>query len=438
MSLMSSIAAKIANARAVSNRGSRPLPPPVRGFNPADFRGAAGVAGGMMPAVNPPKAPPIYRPPTAAFAPFRGAAGVTGSPQPFNPAPFRGAAGVTGVGGRPAPPPLNPANFRGAAGVTGVPGTPNTPFASEQYYIDYYTEQLEAQAGLERQLGLPPGSLSGDPTAGLGTASSPAGGGGGGGGTGSGGGTGTAAGGGMQSILDTIRGSYGGQRSAVDEQLAAAIAAQGGRRTAAGAARDEGTAQLGRILSELNAGAAAAGQRVGEAYSGGVSQIGQLMQNYEAMLNQRAAAGGRTLSAFGADASMAQPGGMAASDFLAAEAGALTGAGTTEGAYFASRPLAFQGMASDIGTQRALAYEQLMGQISNQEQQAQADASARRAQLSTEEELAILQAQQQQYQFDQEMAARGLRGGGGGGAASAGGGGSLGFLPLPSAFGGAG
>jgi hypothetical protein len=244
------------------------------------------------------------------------------------------------------------------------------------------------------------------------------------------GGGATAAGGGAAAAPDFlagIRAAYGGQRSAIDDQLAAAIAAQGGRRTAATAARDEASAQLGRIVDDLISGAGAAGQRVGDVYSGGVSQIGQLMRDYEAMAGQRAAAGGRTLSAFGADASMAQPGGMGASDYLAAEAGALTGAGTVEGAYWGARPQAYQGLRSDIDTQRALAYEQLMGQIANQEQQAQADAASRRSQLSTEEEMAILEAQQRQYEFDRQMALA---------TAGSGSGGGLGMAPIPPVFGG--
>lgn len=243
------------------------------------------------------------------------------------------------------------------------------------------------------------------------------------------GGSAAAFGGGMNSILDAIRGGFAGQRSAVDEQLAAALGAQTGRRTAAGAARDEATAQLGRIVDDLISGAGAAGRRVGDVYSGGVSQIGQLMRDYEAMAGQRAAAGGRTLSAFGADASMAQPGGMGASDYLAAEAGALTGAGTVEGAYWGARPQAYQGLRSDIDTQRALAYEQLMGQIANQEQQLTAEAAGRRAQLSTEEQQAILEAQMRQWELQQQLAAR-SGGGGGGGTVSAAGG----FMPIPDTF----
>jgi hypothetical protein len=127
---------------------------------------------------------------------------------------------------------------------------------------------------------------------------------------------------------------------------------------------------------------------------------------------------------------MAQPGGMNAADYLAAEAGALTGAGTVEGAYWGARPQAYQGLASDIGTQRALAYEQLMGQIANQEQQLTAEAAGRRAQLTTEEQQAILEAQMRQWELQQQLAARS---GGGGGDDS-----SLGFLPLPLAYGGAG
>jgi len=398
---------------------------------PGAYIGAAGVAGGMMPSVSSPYrgaagvvgAPRATTPPSL---PFRGAAGVTGGVMPSVSSPYRGAAGVVGAP-RATAQPFNPSAYRGAAGVTGVPARPNNPLTSEQYYIDQYNAQLE------RELGLPPGALtnSGPINAPPVVSSGPGAPGvtSGGGATAAGGGA-AAFGGGMGSMLDAIRGGFTGQRSAVDEQLAAALGAQTGRRTAAGAARDEATAQLGRIVDDLVSGAGAAGQRVGDVYSGGVSQIGQLMRDYEAMASQRAAAGGRTLSAFGADASMAQPGGMNAADYLAAEAGALTGAGTVEGAYWGARPQAYQGLASDIGTQRALAYEQLMGQIANQEQQLTAEAAGRRAQLTTEEQQAILEAQMRQWELQQQLAARS---GGGGGDDS-----SLGFLPLPLAYGGAG
>jgi hypothetical protein len=104
----------------------------------------------------------------------------------------------------------------------------------------------------------------------------------------------------------------------------------------------------------------------------------------------------------------------------------LTGAGTVEGAYWGARPQAYQGLRSDIDTQRALAYEQLMGQIANQEQQLAAEAAGRRAQLSTEEQQAILAAQMQQWELQQQLAAR--SGGGGGDDFS--------FLPIPAAYGG--
>jgi hypothetical protein len=239
---------------------------------------------------------------------------------------------------------------------------------------------------------------------------------------GTGGGGGGMTGPSFQELLDAIRGGYGAQRSALDAQLEAAIGAQGVRRGAASSAQTAASEQLSRILGELRAGAEASGRSVADVYSGAGQRLGSLMQDYERMLGERGAAGGRTLAAFGADASMAQPGGMGAADYLAAEQAALGRMGAGEQAYWAGRPQAYEGLAGDIGTQRALEYERLMGDIANQEQVARAQSEADRARLQREEEEAILQAQLQAWQL-------GARNQGGGSVAPQ-------MMPIPPVFGG--
>jgi hypothetical protein len=256
-------------------------------------------------------------------------------------------------------------------------------------------------------------------------------GGGGGGGVGAGGGGGGGfSGPSLEDLLANIRSGFGGQRTAVDEALAAALGGQAGRRTAAESARDAAAAQLRQVVGDLISGAETAGRTVGDVYSQAGQRLGGLMSDYERMMAERGAAGGRTLSAFGADASMAQPGGMTAADYLAAEQAGLGRFGAVEGAYWGARPQAYRGFQSDIDTQRALQYERLMNDIANAEAAAQSQAASDRARLTTEEEQAILEAQMRMWELQQ----RGAVGGGGGG-----GGGVVApppTMPIPPAFGG--
>jgi hypothetical protein len=249
-------------------------------------------------------------------------------------------------------------------------------------------------------------------------------GGGGGGGTGGGGGGGFS-GPSLEDLLANIRSGFGGQRTAVDEALAAALGGQAGRRTAAESARDAAAAQLRQIVGDLISGAETAGRTVGDVYSQAGQRLGGLMSDYERMMAERGAAGGRTLAAFGADASMAQPGGMTAADYLAAEQAGLGRFGAVEGAYWGARPQAYRGFQSDIDTQRALQYERLMNDIANAEAAAQSQAGLDRARLSTEEEQAILEAQMRMWELQQ-------RGGGGGGGVAA----PPATMPIPPVFGG--
>jgi hypothetical protein len=233
----------------------------------------------------------------------------------------------------------------------------------------------------------------------------------------------------LEDLLANIRTGFGSQRDAIDEALAAALGGQAGRRTAAESARDAAAAQLRQVVGDLISGAETAGRTVGDVYSQAGQRLGGLMSDYERMMAERGAAGGRTLSAFGADASMAQPGGMTAADYLAAEQAGLGRFGAVEGAYWGARPQAYRGFQSDIDTQRALQYERLMNDIANAEAGAQSQAGLDRARLSTEEEQAILEAQMRMWELQQ-------RGGGGGG-----GGGGVGAappptMPIPPAFGG--
>lgn len=393
--------------------------------------------------------PPGYRAPVTAA---------------FNPAAYRGAAGVAGVSASPrvTPPRVlprvssavpnmyqqNAAQMR-AAGATGL-GQLSRPSVNRPNDVlsnvvrNNIVNQIRAEAAFGAPSTIPanliPPSMLGRVTPAAPTtptAPSPAGSGGGGSSGGGGGAiagiTAAAAAGSpmAQSLLDQLRAGYGAQRSAIDTQLDAAIAAQAARRSSAESAQTAASDQLNRILGELSAGAQAAGGRIADVYGGAGQRLGSLMQDYERMAAERAAGGGRTLAAFGAEASLAQPGGMTAGDYLAAEQAALGRFGALEGAYWGARPQAYQGLASDINTQRALQYEQLMNEIAQNEAAARGQAEADRARISTEEAQAIMDAQMQAWQMQQQMAAAG--GGGGGGSS---GGGGFSFLPIPASFGG--
>lgn len=371
----------------------------------------------------------------------------------FDASAYRGAAGVAGI------PPLvravqpniyaqNAAQMR-AAGATGI-GQRNRPMVTGPNNVlgNVISNNIMNQLRAEEAFGAPttipahliPSSMRGRVTPAAPTTPTPtpprgsSGGSSGGGGAIGGIAAAAAAGSPMaQSLLDQLRAGYGAQRSAIDTQMQAAIAAQAARRGSAESAQRAAADQLARILSDLSAGAVAAGQRVGEVYGGAGQQLGSLMQDYERMMAERGEAAGRTLAAFGADASMAQPGGMSAADYLAAERAALGRMGATEQAYWAGRPQAYQGLASDINTQRALQYEQLMNEIAQGEAAARGQAEADRARISTAEAQAILDAQMQAWQMQQDAALRAGQSGGGGGG---GGGDNFSFLPIPPVFGG--
>lgn len=389
--------------------------PPAPAFNPAPFRGAAGVVGGAMPA-------PAFDP-----AAYRGAAGVAGGVMPAGNrgnTSYRGAAGIAGVPSAVSlPPVLRPMDLTvdRAAQARGQ-GMASSPVELEMAAHARLRSTIKETLGID----IGPGTFGGAGAAAAGGRTAAGGGGmaGGAGGVGGGGAAAATAGPSLDELLAGIRSGFGAQRTAVDDALAAAMAGQAARRTSAGSARDAASEQLRGIVADLVSGAETAGRTVADVYGGAGERLGGLMGDYERMMLERGAAGGRTLSAFGADASMAQPGGMGAADYLAAEQAALGRFGAVEGAYWGGRPQAYRGFQSDIDTQRALQYERLMNEVAQAEAAAQSQAGMDRARLQTEEEQAILEAQMRMWEMQQRQ-------GGGGGVAA-----PPQLMPIPAVFGG--
>lgn len=184
---------------------------------------------------------------------------------------------------------------------------------------------------------------------------------------------------------------YQAMLAALDQKNAALMGGYDARNAALTGARDAGNAQLQALLNDLNARAGTAAQAVQGTYAQGDQTLANLTDQYAQMIAGRQAGMGNTLQAFGGSASDAVSNPAGVQDMLTAQRANLARVGQADQALLANRQNVYNGLNSDVSTQRQQAFDMLMSKLLAEKQATQAQAAAERAQMAMQMEQAKLQ-----------------------------------------------
>lgn len=225
-----------------------------------------------------------------------------------------------------------------------------------------------------------------------------------GGGSGRGGGGGAAA---KPGDPDPLGWNAIAQQQALEKGYAEMLAAQDAKAAAIGAgfdarnasltgARDQGAAQLQALLADLQNRSTGASQAVAGTYAQGDQALQGLESQYAQMVAGRQPAMAQTLTAFGAapGAAVSDPSGV--QNMLMAQRANLARVGQADQALLGNRQNVYNGLNSDVSTQRQMQFDGLMAKLLADRQVADQQSATDRANLAMQQQQAILQLQQQE------------------------------------------
>ena len=190
---------------------------------------------------------------------------------------------------------------------------------------------------------------------------------------------------------EATRKGYEEMLAALDAKNAALMGGYDARNAALVGQRDAGQAQLASLLADLNSRAGAASQAVAGTYGAGDAQLAALQNQYAQMVAGRQAGMGQTLQAFGGTASDAVSNPAGVQDMMMAQRANLARMGQADAALLANRQNVYNGLNSDVTSQRQLAFDSLMAKLLAEKQATQAQGAAERAQLAMQQQQAMLQ-----------------------------------------------
>lgn len=197
--------------------------------------------------------------------------------------------------------------------------------------------------------------------------------------------------------------AYEGLYGASDQQLASELSALAARESAVQNIVNAARQRAAGITGGLAEGAVGLGQRVGDIYSAGGSELDRLAAEYAARQQAVQSGATRTLGAFGVGPEELGLIGPTAVDALGVMRGTLSGLGTSALANIAQLPQAYQALGADYESQLSAGEQGRLAQVAADRAAAEQQAARRRAELTLQlqRELAAMQdqeyARQEQY-----------------------------------------
>jgi hypothetical protein len=192
-------------------------------------------------------------------------------------------------------------------------------------------------------------------------------------------------------MSEATKQGYADMLAALDAKNAALSGGYDSRTAALQNANQSSIDRFGAIQQQLQQERNAASQAAAGTFQSGQADLRNIMNQYQQMVAGRQAPAGATLQAFGADpgAAVSDPSGV--QNMLVAQQANLARVGQADAALYAGRDNVYAGLNQDVSTQRQQGFDSLMAKLLAEKQATEAAAAAERAQLTMQQQQAMLQ-----------------------------------------------